>query len=132
MLAAAAACLLTIAVLAMLTANPVTINRAQLLDSDLVVVGRVTRISATGVGEVTIENVLRGVDVPETLRVAHLPEVVRAGGRYLLPLRRRGTRFEITPAPAHAEKTWLVYPAREDVLRVAETLLETRTARPYP
>ena len=99
---------------AVTTANPVIVNRAQFADSALVVVGTV---AADGV--VDVEQVVRGVLPSEQLRILVPPDV--PPGRYVLPLNRTGNRFEITPARTSAD-LHRVYPVTEDVLKQFDAL----------
>ena len=129
---AAIAWLLTLAVLAALTANPITINRTQILSSDALAVGRVANVSSRGVAEITIENVLAGGTVPPTIHLARTADVLAVDRTYLLPLRRGAAGWEVTPAPDRAEETYLVYPAQDEVIHSAMELWESRAERPYP
>ena len=124
--------LLTLAVLAVLTANPITINRAQILSSDALAVGRVTNVSARGIAEIEIEEVLAGGTVPPTIQLARTADVLAVGRTYLLPLQRVSSGWEVTPAPTRAEETYLVYPAGQEVIRHAAELWKSRSERPYP
>jgi hypothetical protein len=119
--------------LATWTANPVTVNRAQLLLSDAVVVAtpQPPKPQARSVS-LRIEKVLAGKDVPEAFRVSGVePARFSKAGRYLVPVRETGRGFIVTPAPINREGVPLVYPATEDALRVAEKILATAAAKPY-
>lgn len=119
--------------LAVRTANPVTVNRAQLVTSDAVVIATVepTQASSRSVS-LRIEKVLAGQLDEETLRVGGVePGRFSAGGRFLVPLRETDHGFVVTLAPVTQEGVPLVYPATDDALRAAEKILATGTDKPY-
>ena len=129
--------------MAVRTANPVTVNRAQLLESDALVVAVAEPSSGSAARTVTlrVERKIAGVAVPQTV-VVPWPDPGRfsAGTAYLVPLRRTEDRtgFLVTPAPMPSDSKrpisdWeFIYPATPDVLRHVEAILETGVAQPYP
>lgn len=123
--------LLGILVAALLTANPTTLNRAQLLSSDAVVVGLVTAVADSGTATIETRETLRGEGIPPQFQLSHAGDLVNPGEEYLFPLQHVGDGFQITPAPARAEKQWLVYPVHEQVLPTAKEILESHPEIPY-
>lgn len=130
---AAAAWLGFLALLAVRTANPVTVNRAQLLLSDAVVVATPQPPGSQGRSvPLRIEQVLAGEGVPGSLRLSGAkPDRFPPGGRYLVPLRETGRGFVVTPAPIDREGVPLVYPATPDAVQAAEKILATASVKPY-
>jgi hypothetical protein len=117
-------------VLAATTANPVTLNRQQLLASDVVVVAAADPGAAReGFVSLRIEDRLAGREVPTRLRVGGI-ELRRLEGaeRHLVPLRLTPGGWVVTPTPYGQP---LVYPATEETLRVAKEILTTGAPRPY-
>jgi hypothetical protein len=146
--AAAAIWLGFLLLLAVRTANPVTVNREQLLASDAVVVGVPERRSEDGVG-LAIEETLRGEDLPPLVSVTGLgTERLEPDERQLVALLRDGDRFVITPVPPlRLERTphgidtaripggppgtRFVYPATSEALAAAKRILASESPRPY-
>lgn len=109
--------------LAVLSANPVTLNRAQIRRADVVV-------------EATVEDPATGAcrierswpEAPQlgaVIRIANLGELgVRTSETYLLPLERkeRGPGFRIVPTPPPLSKP-LIYPAGDESRRQLEEIL---------
>lgn len=130
--------LVALGILALQTANPVTLNRWQLLHSDVVLVGSVSKISANHVASVRVETVLANRrligrdDLPETLHLTKGIAHLEPGKTYLLPLSRRESRLEITAAPLAADETWIAYPASPKVIEDAKRILAAQPAKPYP
>lgn len=137
-LALVAGWLVTLGILALRTANPVTLNRSQLLQSDVVLVGRVVEISQSRVAHVKVESILAsrpgvlGDDIPATLHLTRGIEQLEPDRPFLLPLTREALRLEITPAPLAADETWIAYPASPRVIQVAKKILAAQPAQPYP
>lgn len=119
--------------LAVRTANPVTVNRAQLLMSDAVVIATVQPSGSSSRSvSLRIDKVLAGRLESETLRVGGVePGRFSHGGRFLVPLRETDHVFVVTLAPVTQEGVPLVYPATDDALRAAEKILATGTDTPY-
>lgn len=122
-----------LAVLALRTANPVTVNRGQLLASDAVVVATPRQGRSRGrVVSLRIDKSLVGEDLPATLQVGGVePGRFSDPGPYLVPLRRTENGFDVTPAPPALNRAPLVYPATAEVVRMAEVILATAAAKPY-
>jgi hypothetical protein len=128
---AAAAWFAFLVALAVLTANPVTVDREQLLDSDAVVAATPTASAARSV-TLRVEKTLAGLNVPDTLRAeTDEPQRLTAGRRYIVPLRRTADGYAVTPAPRSLKYAPLVYPATDDALRAAEKILATAAPDPY-
>lgn len=117
--------------LAVRTANPVTLNRRQIREADLIV-------------EATIENAATGEchivrSWPEALQLGPVVTIVgladlavRTGTAYLLPLERneRGAGYRIAPTPPPLSKP-LIYPADDESRRQLEDILgERETVEP--
>lgn len=120
----------SLAVLALRTANPVTVNRAQLLSSDAVVIAEPGGGSGWSV-VLRVDSTLAG-DVPEEVRAGGVePERFAAGGRFLVPLRETDAGFVVTPAPPALKGVPLVYPATDETVRAAKEILATASAKPY-
>jgi hypothetical protein len=109
-----------LACLVLTTANPVTLNRRQILEADAVVTAQVLD-SATG--RCRIVNTWSGTALPDDTLVAHLDETAATpGGEWILPLAKRGDGFEVLPSrlPSGAR---LVYPATPEAVRQLEEIL---------
>ncbi len=129
----ATAWLAFLAFLAFRTANPVTLNRAQLLSSDAVVIASPLPGSGkSGINTLRVEKVLAGVGVPDAVRFGVVePERFSQAGRYVVPLRESEGGYVVTPTPPALNGVPLVYPATEDAVRAAEEILKTASDRPY-
>lgn len=128
----AAIWLSSLALLALRTANPVTVNRAQLLEADAVVVATPQPVKKGHVASLRVERSLAGSDLPVTLDVGGIErERFSRAVPYLVPLRRTENGYVVTPAPTALNSEPLVYPATDEAVRVAEVILNTRTAKPY-
>ena len=113
------------------TANPVTVNRKQLLASDALVVA-VPGPSSDGAVSLTVERSLAGVRLDGPLEVGGIePERFAGGGAFLVPLIRKRDGYLVTPAPAALNGTPLVYPANDETLRAAEAIVAARSPNPY-
>jgi hypothetical protein len=101
-------------VLAILTSNPILFSPRQLQQSDLIVHGKVISIDEGGV-TFHVEEVFRGENVPESIRVSSLnPESLAAGQEWLVPLRIVGSEeYRVTPlnSDRRNQPTALIYPA---------------------
>jgi hypothetical protein len=119
--AIAAAWLAAIVTLAVTTANPITLNRVQIEDSDLVVTARILP------GKPTTAQVEREWKIGaklETITVENIGKTpARPGKLYLIPLSRRmGDVYIVTPTRLPG-KSPLVYPAVPDATRQLEAIL---------
>jgi hypothetical protein len=110
--------------MAWLTADPITLNRDQILRADFVITGRVA--SDPAAGEVSVlrewhKNALSG-----TIHVENLGDVrVRTGQIYLMPLSHAAAGYRITEARL-ANSALLVYPATEEAVGQLEQILPDR------
>lgn len=122
-----------LAVLTVTTANPVTVNRHQLLSSDSVVVGEFDVSSLRGsTATLRVHETLAGHEVASTLAVAGVERArIAGGGTYVIPLRGSGPDYRVTPAPAAFKEAPLVYPATDDVRRIVEEILIRQSPQPY-
>lgn len=138
--------------LAVTTANPVTVNRSQLLAADAVVLAEADRGSVrANTIAIEVDEVLWGRHLPRTVRiVSEETDRFESGVRYLVPLHATQDGYAVAPVPklrlqagarglvlTPAEddgdkRTAVFYPATDDVLQAAERILTTQTARPYP
>jgi len=117
-----------LAALTYYTANPVTLNREQILRSALVVTG--TIVGDPGEGRVTVEREWKKSPVKketsETILVSNLTEAgARRGLSYLMPLSRGSDGFHVTPTllPNAAP---LIYPATPDAIKQLEAILHDK------
>ena len=117
--------------LALRTANPVTVNREQLLAAEAVVVGTLEAPpTAAGAASFRMRATLAGTGFDDKLDVAGVAgNRLAAGTDYVLPVRRSGTGYRLVPTPAGAP---LVYPATPETLKVVTDILRTDDPRPYP
>jgi hypothetical protein len=109
--------------LAVLSANPVTLNRAQIRRADLVVEATVETPS-TGEWRI-VRSWPEAPQLGAVITIAGLGELgVRAGETYLLPLERheRGAGFRIAPTPPPLSRP-LIYPADDESRRQLEEIL---------
>lgn len=105
------------------SANPITVNREQILDSHYVVTGK---LSDAG-NSIVVEREWKRDAKLEIVSVEHLDRTeVKAGKSFIVPLRivRRG-EYQVTPSrlPNHAP---LVYPATEEAMGQLKKILEER------
>jgi hypothetical protein len=106
--------------LVLATANPVTLNRRQILDADAVVTAQLID-PATGTCRIVRQ--WNGTTLPDEIVVAHLDETaVRAGSDWILPLVKTGEEPEVLASspPSHAR---FVYPATPEALEQLEAIL---------
>lgn len=108
-------------IMALTTANPVTLNRHQILQAEMVVIGRVDSLPK---GTVTVEEVWGGDLDAETITVETLRAAgARTGERYLLPLQTVGPpnlySVVATPLPSGDR---LIYPATTEALEQLRAL----------
>jgi hypothetical protein len=119
---------LGLVLLALLTANPVTINREQVLKADAIVEAAVTNLAK---GEIRIQRVQndRGtLDVP-TLRLPNLAETkAEPGATYLIPLSRTGIGYEVTRTSLPGQLP-LVYPATPETAEQLQRHLSANAAQ---
>lgn len=114
-----------LALLAVFTANPVTLNRQQLLDADVVVLGVADGEPVNDVAMFSVYRILAG-QAPKHLRLANVSSKrVQSGGRYILPLRNLDGKYAVAPTPPAYQSAPLIYPATDEAIRAAEQILVT-------
>ena len=113
---------LSLATLAFVTANPVTLNREQILDSRTIVSATV---DDPATGACTVVDVWRGPGEPgRQITVQGLPAgQIQPGRTYLLPLElQRGEKYRIVPAKSVPGKPGLIYPATPHAVAQLEAI----------
>jgi hypothetical protein len=114
--------LLALAVLSFTTANPVTLNRAQILASTDVLTAVVEDVQQ---GIVRVERSWRNRVTEQSLSVTNLrTSAATVGLRLLIPVVRDNGDWQVTPSP-FSERGAAVYPAMPDAERQLESLLTT-------
>lgn len=109
--------------LAIFTANPVTLNREQILRASYVVTG--TLVSNPPTAEVAIEREWKDHGLSGTILVNDLPAIARRPGlTYIIPLSRVGHGFHVTQMPP-PNKVPLIYPATSDSIGQLQAILGT-------
>jgi len=124
----AAAWWVALVALALFTANPVVVSRAQIAASDAVVTAK---ISHDKIDTVTVERVWTG-DVPEAeITVVNLRNapLSQKDGLYILPLMKLGGDYRLTMLPRQ-EAPPIIYPATPDALDQLRHLV--RETHPEP
>lgn len=112
---------LFLALLAAYTANPVTLNREQILASSYVVTATVAGDPAEG--RVSVEREWKKQALSGTVAVIDLPAAgARRGTAYLIPLSRSDDALRVTEAPDSTGAP-LIYPATPDALKQLRTIL---------
>jgi len=117
--------LLILAGLSLWTANPVTVNRKQLLLADAVIVAEIVEPT----GKIKVSSVLKGradgdLQPDSSLSVRRAGDHWTAGESRVLPLRRDADgNWTIAPAPL-PDTVHLDYPANEDVLEQVDEILQ--------
>jgi hypothetical protein len=109
--------------LALATANPITLNRRQILDADIVITARIEDRAA---GKCRVAERWTGAAVPDELVVSGLKETAARGdGGWILPLKEARGGYEVL-ASALPSRARLVYPATPDAVRQLRELVEGR------
>lgn len=113
--------------LALLTANPTTLNIAQIAQAELVLKGS----SADGKEHWHISQSWPPDSVKENVRIQGLENVeLGAGMEYLIPVRRvEDGVYQVVVAPAPLAAP-LIYPATDDVVADLEAILDGLDRRP--
>ncbi|MBW3542853.1 MAG: hypothetical protein KY476_21530 [Planctomycetes bacterium] len=116
-----------LAVLAVTTANPVTLNRAQFQEATHVVTATVEDPAA---GLIAVEREWKTAATLAQINVLNLSSTAaERGERYVLPLQRLGrTTYRVPPAPLPGNPP-LIYPATDEALRQLKELLGERAGR---
>lgn len=115
-----------LACLVLTSANPVTLNRRQILDAAAVVTVQISD-RQSGVCQVTRQ--WSGAPLPGQITVQQLNETsATADGEWILPLEARNDQLKVLPSllPSGAR---LVYPATPDAVRQLETILADNRRR---
>lgn len=110
--------------LAAFTANPVTLNREQIRQADVIVSAKVTHVEKN---EAVIEKVWHGAIETGEVTIEGLSESgVRDGEAYLIPLKRAGAgRLKIAHAPQVSVRleSALIYRRTDESIEQLESLL---------
>ncbi len=108
--------------LAVETSNPVTLNVAQMMNADCVVVAE---LSDAETGEFQLVTKIEGREPPETFRVLGIADITGPeSGRWLLALNReRAGDYTVVPVLYRDRKLLLVYPGDDEVVAQARELL---------
>jgi hypothetical protein len=115
----------SLALMAAFTANPVTLNREQILRSDAVVTGTVD----TGRGSVEVQKQWKGDALAKTLEIGRLKETgARDGRTYLVPLEKEPSGgYDVTRSRLPNNDP-LIYPATTEAIAQLERLLSEQSA----
>jgi hypothetical protein len=126
----AAAWMLTLALLAIYTANPVMLNWDQIQASAYVVTGTVVGDPAKG--QVAVAREWKKQALSGTITVENLREAGALTGReYIIPLSRPDDAFRVTETP-YSDGSPLVYPASPDALEQLQKILQASKAGATP
>jgi hypothetical protein len=113
--------------MALLTANPVTLNRDQILRADFVITGNIESEPATG--EVSVSREWKKKGLTGTIHVENLDEArARRGTTYVMPLTHASTGYRVTDARM-ANSAALVYPATPAAIEQLERILADRAGK---
>jgi hypothetical protein len=118
----AAVWIVSLLVLAHYTANPVVLNREQILDSPYVVTGTVVGDPASG--KVSIEREWKKQALAGTITVTNLSATgAKSGVAYIIPLSKPDKSFSVTESPNSNGKP-LVYPATPAALDQLKAIVD--------
>jgi hypothetical protein len=110
--------------LAALTANPVTLNREQLLRAEFIVTGKV--VGNPSDGELAVERDWTHHSLSGTVHVINLADVKpRAGVDYLIPLSKGTHGFHVTATPI-PDRPPLVYAATPEAIGQLKGILAVK------
>jgi hypothetical protein len=113
--------IVTLIVMAWLTANPVVLNRDQILRADDVITGKVD--SDPRLGEVSVVREWKKQGHKATIHVENLEEAgARKGETYLMPLAPAATGYRVAEARL-ANSAVLIYPATPPAIEQLEAIL---------
>ncbi len=106
------------------TANPIALNRDQILRADLVITGKVE--GNPHAGEVSVIREWKKNGLKGSIHVENLDDTpARAGETYVMPLAPAATGYRV--APAHMDSVAvLIYPATPAALAQLEEILAVR------
>jgi hypothetical protein len=114
--------MVAILLLAHYTANPVTLNREQILESPFVVTGTVVGDPASG--HVAVEREWKKQALSGTIDVANLSATgAKTGLTYIIPLSKPDQSLQVTEAP-NSNGTALIYPAIPDALEQLKAIVD--------
>ena len=120
---------IALGVLALLTANPVTLNREQILRSQDVVTGKVIDAQR---GTVEVEKQWKQDGLARTIEVDRLIEAGAKESRaYIIPLEKTANGLQVTRSRPPDEKP-LIYPATSDAAAQLTQLLAERSEPAAP
>tara|TARA_R110002096_G_scaffold202540_10_gene387293 strand:- start:186 stop:692 length:507 start_codon:yes stop_codon:yes gene_type:complete len=116
--------------LAGLSSNPITLNRRQFADADLVIIGN---IADSSTGRVSVAETMYGVFPDKELTVVGLSEIsnLSTGNSYVMPLRRRNGEFDVV-AITNDQRGRVVYPATSEVRSQLDNVLGEISKRLTP
>ena len=113
-----------LALLVLTTANPITLNRRQILEADAVVTAQVIDLES---GTCRIVKQWSGENLPHDLVVSKLTEAgIQPAGEWILPLVRSSDGWEVIPLRLPSQPR-LVYPATADAVRQLQEILDARS-----
>lgn len=112
---------IALAALAWWTANPITLNRQQIADSDLVIVGTVENAKT---GTVTVDRKWKRDIADQKITIGNLSRVqVKDGEQYLFPLRVTDIPTYVLTPLVDVETPPLVYPSTPAAIEQLEHIL---------
>jgi hypothetical protein len=114
--------MVTLGLLAHFSANPVMLNREQILASTFVVTGTVSGDPASG--RVTVEREWKKQSLSGTITVENLAAAgARAGVTYVIPLSRPDETLRVTEAP-YSNGAHMIYTATPDALNQLRAIVD--------
>jgi hypothetical protein len=113
--------------MAWLTANPVALNRDQILRADLLITGKVE--GNPHAGEVSVVREWKKNKLTGSVHVENLEDAgARAGETYLMPLSPAATGYRVSEARL-ANSAVLIYPATPAAIAQLEEILGARSEK---
>ena len=123
----AAVWMVALLVLAHYTANPVVLNREQVLESPYVVTGTV--VGDTASGKISVEREWKRQALSGTITVANLRATgAKTGETYIIPLSKPDDSLHVTEVP-NSNGTPLVYPATSPALDQLKAIVDDQAGR---
>lgn len=120
-----AAWMVALLVMAHYTANPVVLNREQILESPYVVTGTVVGEPASG--KVAVEREWKKQALSGTISIANLAATgAKSGVSYIIPLSKPDESLHVTEVP-NSEGMPLIYPATAASLDQLKAILDYQT-----
>jgi hypothetical protein len=118
----AAVWMVALLVLAHYTANPVVLNREQVLESPYVITGTVVGDAASG--KISVEREWKRQAFSGTITVANLQATgAKTGETYIIPLSKPDESWQVTEVP-NSSGTLLVYPATPPALDQLKAIMD--------